>query len=51
MDSKLTAPLSTLRWVDRNLLKPNDYNPNKVSKENLKLLIPVSYTHLTLPTT
>lgn len=39
MDSKLTAPLSTLRWVDRNLLKPNDYNPNKVSKENLKLLI------------
>ena len=39
MDSKLTTPLSTLRWVDRNLLKPNDYNPNKVSKENLKLLI------------
>ncbi|MBQ9348724.1 MAG: ParB N-terminal domain-containing protein [Oscillibacter sp.] len=35
---KLTAPLSTLRWVDRNLLKPNDYNPNKVSRENLKLL-------------
>lgn len=33
------VPLSTLRWVDRNLLKPNDYNPNKVSKENLKLLI------------
>ena len=39
LDSKLTAPLSTLRWVDRNSLKPNDYNPNKVSKENLKLLI------------
>lgn len=39
MDSKLTTPLSTLRWVDRNLLKPNDYNPNKVSKENLKLII------------
>ena len=35
---KLTAPLSTLEWVDRDLLKPNDYNPNKVSKENLKLL-------------
>lgn len=32
------APLSTLQWVDRDKLKPNDYNPNKVSKENLKLL-------------
>ena len=32
------APLSTLQWVDRDRLKPNDYNPNKVSKENLKLL-------------
>lgn len=37
-DNKLTAPLSTLEWVDRDLLKPNDYNPNKVSKENLALL-------------
>lgn len=37
-DKKLLAPLSTLEWVDRKLLKPNDYNPNKVSKENLKLL-------------
>lgn len=37
-DVKLTAPLSTLEWVDRGLLRPNDYNPNKVSKENLKLL-------------
>lgn len=32
------APLSTLQWVDRDVLKPNDYNPNKVSRENLKLL-------------
>ena len=32
------APLSTLQWVDRDKLKPNDYNPNKVSRENLKLL-------------
>lgn len=38
-NSKLFAPLATLQWVDRNLLKPNDYNPNKVSKENLKLLV------------
>lgn len=37
-NTDLFAPLSTLQWVDRNLLKPNDYNPNKVSKENLKLL-------------
>lgn len=37
-DKKLTGPLSTLEWVDRNKLRPNDYNPNKVSKENLKLL-------------
>lgn len=38
MDNKLFAPLSTLKWVNRNTLKPNDYNPNKVSQENLKLL-------------
>ena len=37
-NTKLFAPLSTLQWVDRNVLKPNDYNPNKVSQENLKLL-------------
>jgi ParB-like chromosome segregation protein Spo0J len=37
-DAKLTAPLSTLEWVDRDKLRPNDYNPNKVSRENLKLL-------------
>ena len=39
MDEKLFAPLSTLEWVDRGRLKANDYNPNKVSKENLKLLM------------
>ena len=38
MPNKLTAPLSSLQWVDRDLLKPNDYNPNKVSRENLDLL-------------
>ncbi len=35
----LFAPLSTLRWVNRELLRPNGYNPNKVSEENLKLLV------------
>jgi len=35
---KITEPLSTLKWVDFKSLKPNNYNPNKVSQENLKLL-------------
>lgn len=34
----LFAPLSSLQWVDRDLLHANDYNPNKVSEENLRLL-------------
>ena len=33
------SPLSSLQWVDRSKLKPNDYNPNKVSEENLQLLL------------
>jgi ParB-like chromosome segregation protein Spo0J len=39
VENKIIAPLSTLQWVDRDLLKPNDYNPNKVSRENLDLLV------------
>lgn len=38
MDRKLTSPLSTLQWVDREMVRPNNYNPNKVSKQNLELL-------------
>ena len=38
MSSNLFAPLSTLQWVERERLKANDYNPNKVSKDNLELL-------------
>jgi len=38
MENKITAPLLTLQWVDRDKLKPNNYNPNKVSRENLDLL-------------
>ena len=38
MDKKLSSPLSTLQWVDRDRVKPIDYNPNKVSKQNLELL-------------
>lgn len=37
-DAKLFSPLGTLQWVDRDMLKANDYNPNRVSRENLKLL-------------
>ena len=33
------APLSSLQWIDRDKLKPNNYNPNKVSRENLQLLV------------
>lgn len=35
---ELRAPLASLQWVDRDRLRANDYNPNKVSEENLKLL-------------
>ena len=37
-DMDLFAPLSTLQWVDRDQLHANDYNPNKVSEDNLELL-------------
>lgn len=32
-------PLSTLQWVDRETVIPNSYNPNKVSEDNLRLLV------------
>jgi len=38
MEMNLFAPLRSLQWVDRDLLRANDYNPNKVSRDNLKLL-------------
>lgn len=33
------APLASLQWIDRDKLHANDYNPNKVSEDNLQLLI------------
>lgn len=33
------APLGSLHWIDREKLHANGYNPNKVSEDNLKLLI------------
>lgn len=38
MDRRMINPLSTLQWVERSRVRPNDYNPNKVSKQNLELL-------------
>lgn len=37
-EMNLFAPLSSLQWIDRTMLRANDYNPNKVSEENLQLL-------------
>ena len=34
----IKAPLSTLQWVERSKLKANNYNPNRVLAENLRLL-------------
>ena len=34
----LLAPLKGLRFVERTKLRANDYNPNVVNEENLKLL-------------
>ena len=47
---KAKAVVQTLQWVDRTLVKPNDYNPNKVSKQNLELLTQSIFTNgWTLP--
>lgn len=34
----LLAPLRGVEFIDRTLLRANDYNPNKVNEENLRLL-------------
>jgi ParB-like chromosome segregation protein Spo0J len=35
---KLEMPVNLVKWVDRNELKPNDYNPNAVAPPELRLL-------------
>ena len=35
----LLSPLRNIKFVERDLLKPNNYNPNKVSEQNLELLV------------
>lgn len=48
--NKLWDPLKGMEWVDRNILKPNDYNPNRVSRQNLELLtISIFVNGFTLP--
>ena len=37
-DMDIFYPLLSLQWVERGKLTANDYNPNRVSKENLQLL-------------
>lgn len=39
MMEDLLKPVRNVQIVDRNLLKPNDYNPNKVMEQNLELLV------------
>lgn len=34
----ILQPISNVKIVSRNTVKPNDYNPNVVSEDNLKLL-------------
>lgn len=34
----LLKPIREVKIVDRDSLRPNDYNPNKVTEDNLKLL-------------
>lgn len=39
MTENVLKPLQHVQFINRELLKPNDYNPNKVSEQNLELLI------------
>ena len=35
----ILQPLKNVQFINRDKLKPNDYNPNKVSEQNLQLLV------------
>lgn len=39
MSKDILKPLKEVQFIDRNKLKPNNYNPNHVSEQNLDLLI------------
>lgn len=36
---EILQPISNVRIIDRNTIKPNNYNPNVVSEQNLELLV------------
>ena len=38
MKKDIFAPIRELKFVDRDQVRPNDYNPNKVLRKNLDLL-------------
>lgn len=38
LNKNLLEPLQNIKFVNRDLLIPNDYNPNRVSRQNLELL-------------
>ena len=35
----ILTPLKNVQFIERDKIKPNDYNPNKVSEQNLELLV------------
>lgn len=35
---KNEQPINSVKWVDRDTIKPNDYNPNRVASPEMKLL-------------
>lgn len=37
--SDILNPLKHVQFIERDKIKPNDYNPNKVSEQNLELLV------------
>ena len=37
--SDILYPLKHIQFIERDKIKPNDYNPNKVSEQNLELLV------------
>jgi len=39
MEKDLFKPLQEMQFINRDLIRPNDYNPNKVLEKNLKLLM------------
>lgn len=38
-NKELDQPVADLKWVDRNTLSPNNYNPNRVATPEMELLI------------